>query len=63
MRAKELRTVSPETLRTRAEELAREIASLRFGGLEKEKNKKKLIGLRHERARVLTILQERRNEK
>lgn len=55
----ELRRLSADALRTRAEELAAHIATLRFQGLGKEKNVKKLRTLRHERARVLTILQEK----
>lgn len=56
--ARELRRLSPDALRARASELAREIGELKFGGQAKEKNVKKLRALRHERARALTVLQE-----
>lgn len=59
MKARELRQLTLDSLRARELELGREMASLSFGGLEREKNKKKLRLIRHERARVLTILNER----
>lgn len=59
MKAKELRNLSESALQTRAVELFAEVSTLRFQGLQKEKNVKKLRTLRRERARVLTVLQER----
>lgn len=57
--AAELRHLGVAVLRTRAEELLAQIAGLRFRGPTKEKNVKKLRTLRHQRARVLTILGEK----
>lgn len=51
--------MTPEALSARAGELASQIAAGRFRGVAKEKNVKKLRALRHERARVLTILREK----
>lgn len=59
MNAKEVRQLSPEALRARAQELFADIISRRFGGIPREKNNKKLRALRRERARVLTILREK----
>lgn len=58
MNTAELRRLSPDALRVRADELLAQIAALRFGEQQKEKNVKKLLHLRHERARVFTILRE-----
>lgn len=58
--ARELRHMSVEGLRARADALLASIASLTFHGVSKEKNVKKLRAFRHDRARVLTVLQERR---
>lgn len=59
MKAKELRNVNDAALRSRAMEILAEVTTLRFGGSKKEKNVKKARALRHERARVLTVLRER----
>lgn len=58
--ARELRHMSVEGLRARADALLVSIASLKFTGVAKEKNVKKLRAFRHDRARVLTVLQEHR---
>jgi len=61
MKARELRNLSEAALLARAGELLQEVSALRFGSSTKEKNVKKLLALRHERARVLTVLRERTN--
>ncbi len=59
MKSTDLRHLSREELNTRAEELAAQISALRIVlRLRKEKNVKKLRTLRHDRARVLTVLRE-----
>lgn len=56
----ELRQLSPDALRTKAEELQREIRTLSFNRFHQtEKNVRRLRALRHDLARVLTILTER----
>lgn len=50
--------MSVEGLRVRADALLASIVSLKFQGVTKEKNVKKLRVLRHDRARVLTVLGE-----
>lgn len=54
-----MRHLSAEELRVRAGALLEQIEAMRFGGLHREKNNKKLRALRHERARALTILREK----
>lgn len=51
--------MSAEALRARGAEILREIVSFRSGGKTAEKNVRKLMALRHERARILTLLRER----
>lgn len=58
MNTTELRRLDSQALQVRANELLAQVAALRFGGQQKEKNVKKLRELRRERARVLTILGE-----
>lgn len=58
-RASQFRLLSAEALRLRADELLEKIRALRFGGVHREKNVKLLRTLRHERARVLTVLREK----
>ncbi|TSC72988.1 MAG: hypothetical protein G01um101438_11 [Parcubacteria group bacterium Gr01-1014_38] len=60
MKTSELRRLDVQALRARANELLAQIAALRFGIQQKEKNVKKLRELRRERARVLTILREQK---
>lgn len=60
MNTAELRRLDTQALQVRAHELLTQVAALRFGGQQKEKNVKKLRELRRERARVLTILQEQK---
>lgn len=55
----ELRRLSMGALRERADALRVQIISLKFAGAAKEKNVKRLRQLRHDRARVLTVLNER----
>lgn len=60
MNVKELRQLTPEALRAKATELRAEIRGFLFRQQqEREKNVKKLRTVRHELARVLTILTER----
>jgi ribosomal protein L29 len=58
--ARELRHLSVEGLRARADALLASIVSLRFHGVTKEKNVKKMRAFKADRARVLTVLQEHR---
>lgn len=59
MESADLRRLSRDELNARAEELAAQISSLRIVlRLRKEKNVKKIRTLRHDRARVLTVLRE-----
>lgn len=59
MKAKELRQIAPETLNLKVEELRAQIEQMRFGSAKgAEKNVKKLSMIRHELARILTILTE-----
>lgn len=59
MKSTDLRRLSRDELSARAGELAAQISSLRIVlRLGKEKNVKKLRTLRHDRARVLTVLRE-----
>jgi len=59
MKAQELRQLSAEALRSKAEELRGVIGQLRFSQYQgKEKNVKRLQALRHELAQVLTVLTE-----
>lgn len=60
MKTTELRRLDAQALQVRANELLTQVAVLRFGGQQKEKNVKKLRELRRERARALTILREQR---
>lgn len=60
--AAQLRQLSADALRVRADEVQAEIVSLRFAGAQKEKNVKKLRTLRHDRARILTILRQQEHE-
>ncbi len=60
--AAQLRQLSADALRVRADAVQAEIVGLRFAGAQKEKNVKKLKTLRHDRARMLTILREKQNE-
>jgi len=58
-KASELRQLTLQALETRAKELREQISDLRYNQYQgKEKNVKKLIQLRHELARVLTVLAE-----
>jgi len=55
----ELRQMTPDALRVKAEELRAAIQQMRFGAYQgKEKNVKMLSVVRHELSRVLTILTE-----
>lgn len=58
----DLRHLSSEELRLRADALLQQIEERRFAGIQREKNVKKLLALRHERARVLTILREKQRQ-
>lgn len=60
MKTSELRRLDVHALEARANDLLAQIAALRFGAQQKEKNVKKLRALRHERARALTILSEQK---
>lgn len=61
MHMRELRQLGSDALRAKAEELSLEIAGRRYGRFQqKEKNVKKLKMLRHDLARVLTLLTEQR---
>lgn len=54
-----MRQLNPETLRVKAEELKGAINHLRYNQYKgKEKNVNKLMDLRHELSRTLTILAE-----
>lgn len=60
MKVKELRNLSETALRARAEELLAEVSGIRFlKASKRDKNVRKVRALRHERARALTILEER----
>jgi len=58
-KVQELRQMTPDALRVKAEELRAMIQQMRFGAYQgKEKNVKMLSMIRHELSRVLTILTE-----
>jgi ribosomal protein L29 len=58
-KVQELRQMTPDALRVKAEELRATIQQMRFGAHNsKEKNVKLLLTVRHELSRVLTIITE-----